>query len=321
MPSGEQIKTRDFVFTLNNYTENDIQRLTTEHVSIDYIVFGEETGTSGTPHLQGFVQFKHPVSFQRVKRLLGNNVHVEQRRGTVQQAIDYCKKDGQIHSQGTPKRLLSCKDAQKETWRNIIRLAENNELDKIKEEYPSYFIRYLNKLKSLSKGSKEIIPIIENEWWYGPTGTGKSYTLWNRYPDHFQKELNKWWDNYNGQEIVAIEEWSPKNEVTASALKIWADRYPFTGQIKGGTLAKIRPKKIIVLSNYSIEQCFQNKEDRDPIKRRFKEVYFALPFTPTRERSESYSTLNPAHAGTVPTHLPNRETTYDLDELDSILEL
>ena len=75
---------------------------------------------------------------------------------------------------------------------------------------------------------------------------------------HYQKEKNKWWCNYTGQDTVAIEEADPKTmEHLADRLKVWADRYPFPGEIKGGRLEGIRPKKIIVTSNYSIEECFR----------------------------------------------------------------
>lgn len=76
---------------------------------------------------------------------------------------------------------------------------------------------------------------------------------------------------------MVIEEWEPKNECTASKLKIWADRYPFPGEIKGGTIERIRPEKIIVTSNYSIRECFPNPQDHEPMLRRFKVTLF--PFT------------------------------------------
>lgn len=57
-------------------------------------------------------------------------------------------------------------------------------------------------------------------------------------------------------------------------IKIWADRYPFSPEIKGSTIKKIRPEKIIVLSNYTIDECFEKVQDREPIKRRFKVVNF-----------------------------------------------
>ena len=44
---------------------------------------------------------------------------------------------------------------------------------------------------------------------------------------------NKWWCNYTGQDTVVIEEADPKNmEHLADRLKVWADRYPFPGEIK-----------------------------------------------------------------------------------------
>ena len=52
--------------------------------------------------------------------------------------------------------------------------------------------------------------------------------------------------NYTGQDTV-IEEADPKNmEHLADRLKVWADRYPFPGEIKGGRIEGIRPLKVIV---------------------------------------------------------------------------
>jgi len=130
-----------------------------------------------------------------------------------------------------------------------------------------------------------------HEWWIGPTGSGKSRLAWEVYPEHYQKQLNKWWDGYTNENIVVIEEWSPKNEVSGSQLKIWADRYPFPGQIKGGTLQKIRPRKIIVLSNYTISECFPNHQDRDPLFRRFHELHFPADADQARDNATHLSAL------------------------------
>lgn len=67
---------------------------------------GEETNT---PHFQGYVEWKQKKTFTAAKALLGGDkVHLEARRGTQQQAIDYCSKedtrvDGPWYH-GTPKK-------------------------------------------------------------------------------------------------------------------------------------------------------------------------------------------------------------------------
>lgn len=246
----------------------DVERLAD---SAQYVCYGKETGEEGTPHYQGYVYFSTLKSFLQVKQLIGR-AHIEKQRGPIDKAINYCQKEGDYKEFGSRPYGNS---ERKSKWKEILELARKGAMQEIEDKFPSEFIRYHSRLSGLHKPERPIIlDVLENEWWVGPTGSGKSRELWQSYPSHYQKSLNKWWDGYNYEEVVAIEEWAPKNEVTASSLKIWADRYPFTAEIKGGTLQKIRPKKIIVLSNYTIDQCFQSAEDREPIQRRFKVKHF-----------------------------------------------
>jgi len=266
----EPTRSKGWCFTINNPTTQDDADLCLLRLSSEYGVFGREVGSEGTPHYQGFVRFGAATRFDRIKRLLPR-AHLEPQRGSIHQAADYCKKDGDFDEWGTPP---TTKRDNKERWRFIIDRAELGDLGSIKDEYPGEYLRYLDKLKSLKERPVTILGDLNNEWWYGPTGTGKSKRVWEVYPDHYGKQLNKWWDGYQDEATVVIEEWSPKNDVTASGLKIWSDRYPFNAEIKGGQLKKIRPQRLIVTSNYSIDQCFEREEDRGPIKRRFKQVYF-----------------------------------------------
>lgn len=264
-------KAKGWCFTLNNPELSDDWELITLQAASSYLVYGKERGEEGTLHYQGYVIFEHPRSLAQMKRVL-SRAHLEARRGTHKQASDYCKKDGDFEEYGTLPQ--SAAETSKEMWKNIIKYAEEGNLEQIKEDYPAMYLRYLEKLRSLGRPTLSILPEITNEWWYGPTGTGKSRKLWRDYPTHYAKQLNKWWDGYENEDVVAIEEWAPKNECTASALKVWADRYPFPAEVKGGKINKIRPQKIIVLSNYAPEACFNNVEDLGPIRRRFKVIHF-----------------------------------------------
>nr|WAE43206.1 MAG: replication associated protein [Cressdnaviricota sp.] len=273
-------KSRGWCFTINNYTTEDVHAVEKLTDYCKYWIYGREVGQDrSTPHLQGFLYFTNACGLARVKQLLPR-AHLESQRGTCNQAIEYCKKDGDWVDWGD-KPDHGGGSTQRERWRELITLSERGELDTIRDKYPGEFFRYNERIRSLRV--RQAVPLdgeLEHEWWYGSTGTGKSRKLWDMYPDHYAKELNKWWDGYCDEGVVAIEEWAPKNECTASFLKVWADRYPFPAQIKGGSLKKIRPTKIIVLSNYTIDQCFERQEDREPIKRRFKVVHFPAMFIP-----------------------------------------
>jgi len=264
-------RSRKWCFTINNPNDWDTCDLEVLKANAQYVIIGRETGVEGTPHWQGFCYFKERKSLIQVKAYVPR-AHLEPARGTNEQAITYCKKDGDWSEWGS---VPTGPQGQSNKWKTVLQLARSGDIQKIEEEYPAIFLRYHSKLLGLYKPERPIIlELLTNEWWYGATGTRKSRELWREYPNHYQKSLNKWWDGYQNEEVVAIEEWSPKNECTSSQLKIWADRYPFTAEIKGGTLQKIRPKKIIVLSNYTIEECFNNSQDLDPIKRRFKVKHF-----------------------------------------------
>jgi len=282
MPSMP-VRSRGWVFTINNYGPTDLARL--KRLECKYIVYGFERGESGTPHLQGFVSFHNQRPRRAVSADLGR-AYCAPQRGTAEQAISYCKKDGDFIERGTPPKSQKQKgESGAAAWRNINEAAKAGNFAWIEDKYPKIWILHNTNLRQLYKPTTHPIDgELEHEWWVGPTGTGKSRTVWELYPNHYQKSLNKWWDGYVDEDYVVIEEWSPKNEVSGSQLKVWADRYPFPGQIKGGTLQKIRPKKIIVLSNYTIGECFTDPQDREPLYRRFKTFMFPDDMQKIKER-------------------------------------
>lgn len=97
---------KKWVFTLNNYTkeEEDLFRSIVPEISSLYHI-GYEVGQSGTPHLQGFIVFKSKCRPSSHK--LSNRIHWEKMKGTTQQSIDYCTKEGKtMMSAGIPKPVF-----------------------------------------------------------------------------------------------------------------------------------------------------------------------------------------------------------------------
>lgn len=278
MPSPTQAtRARAWIFTVNNYDGHYERKL--KRIPAQYLIYGREVGANGTPHLQGYAYFANQRTRSQAAKLIPQ-AYLDIRQGSHEQARDYCIKDGNYHEQGDPPSspLEGSKkggEVTKAKWTNIVAKASSGDMGWIRDNQPKEYAIHKPRLESLyAPRNGPMDGDLLHEWWVGPTGSAKSKTLWDLYPDHFAKAINKWWDGYRHEDVVAIEEWSPDNTVTAQALKRWADRYPFTGEIKGGTMQRLRPRKIIVLSNYTLEQCFTRSEDLAPLKRRFKVIEF-----------------------------------------------
>lgn len=106
-------------------------------------------------------------------------------------------------------------------------------------------------------------------WIYGISGCGKTRQVLSNYPECFIKPRNVWWDGYQFEETVLVDDMDIFDRALGGKLKHWADFAPFIGECKGSS-ARIRPKRIIVTSQYKIEQIWEDEETRDALNRRFK---------------------------------------------------
>lgn len=90
---------------------------------------------------------------------------------------------------------------------------------------------------------------------WGESGIGKSSRArliaedWN--PDqsrtHYPKLCNKWWDGYQQQLVVIMDDFGLEHKCLGHFLKLWADRYGVIGESKGGAIA-LNHKIFIVTS-------------------------------------------------------------------------
>ena len=80
-------------FTLNNYTENEYDTIRSICSSIcKRAVIGKEVGEQGTPHLQGYIEFKTKAR-PKSKFKFTNKIHWEKAIGSWVENYEYCTKD------------------------------------------------------------------------------------------------------------------------------------------------------------------------------------------------------------------------------------
>jgi len=266
-------RVRGYCFTWNNPspdTEANLEAID----GYSYLTFGREVApTTGTPHLQGYIRFRDGKSLRSARRIL-TGAHVE-RALTVTAAIEYCHKEGDFVEFGqrpaddTDRGAME-KARWEETWNN----AKNGSVENID---PDIRIRYYNAIKTIGKDymvAPDSLAAPCGTWVYGRSGIGKTHSVYEKYPNLYSKNASKWWDGYQNQDVVLFDDMDPDcGKWSGRFLKVWADRYPFVADVKGGSVC-IRPSKFIVTSQFTIDECFGEVQTRDALARRFNVINF-----------------------------------------------
>nr|WAE42487.1 MAG: replication associated protein [Cressdnaviricota sp.] len=295
----------NWCYTLNNYTDDHETKLR-GILGVKYHVCGREVGEAGTPHLQGYLELTTRMRMGAVKELIGiPEIHLELRKARAYQAADYCKKDGDFYEVGTepprPKKVDN-----KIRWREVLDKCIAGDWVWMVEHEPYLWLMNEKRMRSHYKCSKSI-DVLSNEWIYGPTGSGKSRDARTRYPDAYIKDAsNHWWDGYNGEDVVIIEDFDKYHVKQGYYLKIWADHYAFPAQIKGGQMM-CRPSKIIVTSNYSPREIWEDNSTVGPIERRFALIFREVPIQFNIPPSSPHFVT----VGTVTPDAPRRPALFD----------
>lgn len=268
---------RDYCFTINNPDEKDLEEIAilSQSDRIKYLIVGREKGEKGTPHIQGYVYFSNAVTLAGVSKLL-RRAHITPCAGNPDQNRNYCMKDGDYDEFGVlPISQKRKGELEKERWDDIRDNAKKGRFDEIPSDI---LIRHYRTLRALEKDYADMPPDADGttgEWYWGSTGTGKSRKAREENPGAYLKMCNKWWDSYTGQDVVILEDFDKSHAVLGHHLKIWADRYAFPAEIKGGKI-NIRPRRIIITSNYHPQDIWSAEPNTlDPILRRFNVTHFS----------------------------------------------
>lgn len=245
------MQSRNWIFTLNNPEDGDLERI----LNLEqwrYIVIGREVGEQGTPHLQGYGVFRSNQRQNAVRSLLPR-AHVEIRRGTHQQAKDYAIKDGDFEERGDEPRQGRRNDLQA-----VKTALESGEpLRYIAEHHFSNFVRYargISAYKSMLSIPRDFKTEVRVYW--GVPGTGKTRLSFEQASNPWFWGGDNWFDGYDEHEHAIMDDFRGSCMKPSMLLKIM-DRYPMRVPVKGG-FVNWRPRILWITSNVNPRDWYPN---------------------------------------------------------------
>jgi len=270
MPRLPGNSSKNWVFTLNNYNETsyeDVWRRIELHAK--YAIVGREVGDSGTPHLQGYVQFPRRHNLSTVRALIHSGAHFEPARGGYESNKSYCSKDGNYREFGEPSTTQGGRPSRDSVARRYVELQQQSRglgsISEFADENPGvyYFSGHNLRRNFLEKHPPINRPAIEVKWVWGKPGVGKSRMAHELYPDAYIKEpKTKWWNGYMLECEVIIDDYGPLC-VDINHLLRWFDRYKCLVECKHGMMP-LYAYKFIVTSNFHPAQIFKFGDETHP---------------------------------------------------------
>lgn len=90
---GQLVAGKNWCFTLNNYTDRDKLKLEGLYSTqiVDYICYGEEIASTGTKHLQGYLQLAKKARLTGLQKIHGRACWIKA-KGNAEQNKKYCSK-------------------------------------------------------------------------------------------------------------------------------------------------------------------------------------------------------------------------------------
>lgn len=305
---------RNVIFTINNYDH----LLGWDPEKMVYLIYQEEIGQSGTPHLQGYVELKKQWRLAALKTYLGgDHVHIERRMGTQQEAVTYNSKEdtrkvgtspyeyGEKRTQGKRSDILTLRDAVYAGKRKRDIIADD-ELAVVHCKYHRWYNDIVSQTRPERVGQLKVILHV------GKTGTGKTRYVEDKHlkdKEYWVAPVSNgtvWFDNYDGHQTVLIDDFAgAASHMTLSMLLNILDRYVRQVPTKGGHVWWY-PSTIYITTNIHPIKWYKWEDRQEQylaLERRFTEVkVFTLEGDPELQGKTWWD--NPVEALVAPSDFP-----------------
>lgn len=283
----------DWSFVCFGYGDIEFPRLLAPYVS--YCIWGEEIApTTGNPHLQGAIIFKTKRTGKGAKKLFQDtwweraSFRRKHRKSTLAQLFDYSKKDGLWYEWGTrPHNAETETSSGNALWHRALHFAKDGDWASLERDLPEVLIRHWTTLHAIRS---EVLlsgppPTTLDDpcglWISGLSGSGKTTTA-HSFGDVFVTTASQTrWEGFSNQPVLLLDDLGPSDmtDKFCSLLKTWSDRWAFPVYTIYKGSKPIRPKLVIVTSQWDMEEVVLDPRHLAALKRRFTKLF--CQWTPT----------------------------------------
>lgn len=231
-------------FSLNNPTDDPATFAQKLRSFPDFAYLGFQAEQPETYHYQGYVEFHKCKRLSQLKAI-DDRVHWERRKGTQQQARDYCilpEYEGKNKHRvagpweyGTP---VATAQGQRNDLLGAIENLRTGGIKRLVEENPEMCVKFSRGFNFLASVYRPVKVDPEITLLYGPSGCGKTHRFWDVFPDDNWATPSSgayWFDGYMGQSAALLDELEGRfSQWKLGDLLRVLDRYPLQVPIKGG---------------------------------------------------------------------------------------
>lgn len=279
-------QSRTYQITINNpkdhgFTDDRIESVIAKS-RVRFACYAHEIGENGTPHVHVFLCFKSPRRFSTIqKRFPG--AHIETAYGSVQDNIDYIKKEGKFA--GTEKSETSVEGSYREFGEKPTEASlEFSDMEQVVEllkqgystveiinEFPKYAFK-VNAIEAvkqqfLAEKYRETLRPVEVTYKFGATGTGKTRSIYQENAPEDVCRITSYgkngvkFDAYHGEKVLVLEEYA--SQIPLEELLVYLDIYPLTLPARYTDRIACYTK-VIITSNLPLEAQYVTEQQHKP---------------------------------------------------------